>query len=288
MSAVSFKHTNRPIVTSIKQNYEKGNTFSEGFLSSVYDRKYMDDEDVKDIVSDYADKIPKKDIDYFTRKKIALTDFDTPEVIETRLDCLNAKPVTVNDDEYKENHEKIVREHFSQIDNTPVENKMVIMTGFPASGKSYLIEQEYKDRYYVADIDEVKKMFPSFEESGKRLNTLHSVSRDILQKELIPYAQKEGKNIVVPTTGLSEYIERLSKPAKENGYNVEIVHTTTSHENAMRAVVKRFEREGRFIDPVFVAMRAPYLDSQLEDFTNSNLVDKITVIQSYLNAESVA
>lgn len=157
---------------------------------------------------------------------------------------------------------------------------MVIITGLPASGKSKLIKNKYNEDYYIADIDIIKSLFPSYEREGKKLNNLHSISRKILQQAIIPKVINQGKNIVIPTTGLEEYLIRLATPAKANGYNVEIIHCSLSPTESIKNILERFEREGKFVDPYFVMLRAPYMEEPFTDLKDSKLIDKMTVIRN--------
>ena len=92
-------------------------------------------------------------------------------------------------------------------------------------------------------------------------------------------AIKQGRNIAIPTTGLSEYVVRLATPAKKNGYQVKLVHINVDKETAIQRVMDRYQREGRFIDPYFVATRAPYMESELVNFENPELVDEVEILE---------
>lgn len=236
-------------------------------------------DDITGLAINVAGKIPKTDLDYCIEKKVPLTEVDTQEVLDIRQKNKNAKVVDKTDDLFARNHQAILQHEFELLNKVPQERKMLIITGLSGAGKSTYLDSINGNEYYVADIDDIKKLFPEYE-TRKVDNTLHNVSRSIMQEEIIPEAIKQGRNIAIPTTGLAEYVERLATPAKQNGYQVKLVHVKIDKEKAMHRVMDRFEREGRFIDPYFIATRAPYMDSELACFENPNLVDEVEVIET--------
>ena len=94
------------------------------------------------------------------------------------------------------------------------DKKLIFVTGLSASGKSYYISQHFIDDYYVADVDLIKKEFPSYEETGKRTNSLHEVSKHLVYETILPTAILSGKNVVIPTTGLCNFIEKIADFSK--------------------------------------------------------------------------
>ncbi len=236
-------------------------------------------DDITELAINAAGKIPKTDLDYCIEKKVPLTEVDTQEILEIRQRNKNSKAVEKTDDIFAQNHEAILAHEFDLLSKVPQERKMLIITGLSGAGKSTYLDSINTDEYYVADIDDIKKLFPEYE-TRKEDNTLHNISRSIMQEEIIPEAIKQGRNIAIPTTGLGEYVERLASPAKANGYQVKLVHIKIDKEKAMHRVMDRYQREGRFIDPYFIATRAPYMDSELACFENPDLVDEVEVIEN--------
>lgn len=235
-------------------------------------------EDITQLAVNQAGKIPESDLDYCIERKIPLTRIDTQEVLDIRKNNKNASAVEKTDDLYLKNHDMVLSHEFELLKKVPQDKKMLIITGLSGSGKSTYLNSINFDEYYVADIDDVKKLFPEYE-TRKKDNTLHNVSRSIMQEEIIPEAIKQGRNIAIPTTGLSEYVVRLATPAKKNGYQVKLVHINVDKETAMQRVMDRYQREGRFIDPYFVATRAPYMESELVNFENPELVDEVEILE---------
>lgn len=236
-------------------------------------------DDITGLAINAAGKIPKTDLDYCIEKKVPLTEVDTQEVLDIRQRNKNAKTIEKTDDLYIENHDAVLNHELDLLSKIPQERKMLIITGLSGAGKSTYLDSINTDEYYVADIDDIKKLFPEYE-TRKEDNTLHNISRSIMQEEIIPEVIKQGRNIAIPTTGLAEYVERLATPAKQNGYQVKLVHVKIDKEKAMHRVMDRYQREGRFIDPYFIATRAPYMDSELVCFENPELVDEVEVIEN--------
>ena len=259
------------------KRFDKAGQVPKFYISFLRKMNLLTDEQILEIVEKYPDKIDKFDLDWLIENRVPLTKFDTAKIIENRIACKNATEVNEQSKEYLDT---ILNTEFEKFARTPNDKKMVIVTGLPASGKSQLIEREFNENYYIADIDIIKTMFPSYEKEGKKLNNLHSISRKILQQEIIPKAIEQGKNIVIPTTGLEEYIVRLATPAKANGYNVEIIHCSTTPAESIKNVIDRFEREERFVDPYFVTLRAPYLKEPFTDLKKTKLIDGITTINN--------
>ena len=146
-------------------------------------------------------------------------------------------------------------------------------------GKSYFIKKENLSKdFYIADCDLIKEQFPAYiQNNAKSLNTLHDISRELLQQQILPYAVKNNKNIAIPTTGGMDYIEILVKFARIFGYNVEVVYIKNSPEKAMKNLVNRYINTGRWVDPFFAAQRADILPSHMLQLENSNLVDKYSI-----------
>lgn len=257
----------------------KDSKLAEGELMSLYETQRINRDDVT-YIAFYSDTaFPKKDMDYFIDKKIPLTLRDDANIVLTRYENKHTEPVKTTDKLFIDNHEKILQHEMQALEKVPQEGKMLIITGHSGSGKSTYLNSINNDEYYVADIDEIKKLFPEYE-TRKKDNSLHNCSRSILQEEIIPEAIKQRRNIAIPTTGLSEYIVRLATPAKENGYNVKLAHVKVDPNLAMLRVARRYDLEGRFVDPYFITIRKPFLDSQIADFENSDLVDEIEIIEN--------
>ncbi len=253
--------------------------FPENSLMFMHWTGGLNSDDLTRLAIDAAGKIPKADLDYCIEQKVPLTEVDTQEVLDIRKKNKSAKPVDKTDDLFVENHDAILAHELALLESVPQERKMLIITGLSGSGKSTYLNSINGSDYYVADVDDVKKLFAEYE-TRKVDNTLHNVSRSIMQEEIIPEAIRQGRNIAIPTTGLSEYVVRLAAPAKENGYKVKLVHIKTDKETAMQRVMDRYQREGRFIDPYFIATRAPYMDSELVNFENPDLVDEVEIIEN--------
>lgn len=271
-----FNHKN--FVRFIEQKL-KSSELLEKAIMFMHITGGLTSEDVTGLAINAAGKIPKTDLDYCIEQKVPLTEIDTPDVLDIRKRNKNANAIQKTDVLYTENHDAVLQHEFDLLSKVPQERKMLIITGLSGAGKSTYLDSINANEYYVADIDDIKKLFPEYE-TRKEDNTLHNISRSIMQEEIIPEAIKQGRNIAIPTTGLSEYVERLAKPAKENGYQVKLVHLKIDKEKAMHRVMDRYHKEGRFIDPYFIATRAPYMDSELANFENPDLVDEVEILEN--------
>lgn len=266
-------------IEKLKYLFNSTNIIEDYYLPFLYEQKKVQASDLTEIIESNPEKISREDINYFIRHHIPLTHLDNELIINNRLNCLNAKSFTKDSDEYINNNKNILKHELALVDKAPAEKKLVIVTGLPGSGKSFFIENENLSKnFYIADCDAIKEQFPAYiEDNAMFLNTLHDISRKILQQQILPYALKNNKNVVIPTTGWADYVEMLASVAKKFGYNVEVVYMKTTPEKSMKNVINRFMNGGRWVDPFFTVQRAVYLDSQMMKFKNSNLIDKFTV-----------
>lgn len=278
---VSFgdKNSNYRNSENLKYLYSCTSVMRDHYLPFLYEQNKIQVSDLTEIIESNPEKISNDDINYFIRHRIPLTHLDNEFIINNRLNCLNAKSFTKDSDEYKNNNKNILKHELALIDKVPAEKKLIIVTGLPGSGKSFFIEKEnLANEFYVADCDKIKEQFPAYiEDNAKSLNTLHDISRDILHKQILPYALKNNKNVVIPTTGWIDYVKLLANVGKVCGYSVEIVYMKTTPEKSMKNVINRFMNGGRWVDPFFTLQRATSLDSQMMQFKNSNLIDKFTI-----------
>ncbi len=227
------------------------------------------------------EKVNSSDLAYFIKNKIALTKYDTPKIIENRLRCLETIPYNETDDEYINNISRILNTEFQKLEKVPNGRKIIIVSGIPACGKSEFIKQNYKsDEYYLADVDIIKSLFSAYEKGGKALNNLHKLSQKILHYKIIPAVITQGKNAIIPTTGLNDYVEQIATPAKKYGYNVEQIHIIRDKAESIKSAIKRFEDTDRFVDPFFILLRASQMAKQGNGPKEAGLLDKKTIINS--------
>ncbi len=246
----------------------------------LYSKNLITDKNIIFILEKFCKIIKISNLSYLIRKGIPLTRFDTPEIIENRIKCLNAKIYDTQSMEYKENIDSILKKEFSKLDRIPNDKKFVIVAGLPACGKTTLIDNEFAGDFYIADLDIIKKYFPAYNSEGKDLNNLHELSRHILYHEIMPKVVKQGKNIVFPTTGTSKYVKEIIAPIKSIGYNVELIYIQCSVEHSVKSIIDRFKKGGRYMDPYYVLQRAYYIKKIPLDLKKSKLVDKVTMINS--------
>ena len=263
-------------VKKLKSLFMNTEVIGKKYLPFLYEYNKINLSDLTEIIETNPNKISKDDIDYFIEKRVPLTRYDNDAVITNRLNCNNAISYTIDSDEYQNNNKNILKHELEMVNKAASDRKLIIVAGLPASGKSYFINKENLSKdFYIADCDVIKEQFPAYTKgNAKSLNTLHDISREILQQHILPYAVKNNKNIALPTTGETEYIETLAKSAKLFGYNVEIVYVKIPLKKSIENIVDRYLNSGRWVDPFFAAKRAANIDSQMMEIKNSKYVDK--------------
>jgi len=257
---------------------DKRNKLPSMELVERYKTQDISDSELVTFLEKYPEKLPYVDYKFFVNNKVPLTKHDTPEILQTRLETMNATSCQYDSEEFLQNKKRVLSQEIEKIKKVPAEQKLVFITGLSGAGKSHYISENYSENYYVADVDLIKKEFPSYETSGKRLNTLHEVSKLLLHGSILPTALISGKNVVMPTTGLSDFVKRIAIPAKNLGYTVEVRHIEVSKEKAMQNVVERFERDGRFVDPYFVLKRAQKMQEQPQIYEKAKYVDNVVMV----------
>lgn len=257
---------------------DKKNKLPPMELADRYKKQDISASELVTFLEKYPEKLPSADYKFFVNKNVPLTKYDTPEILQTRQEMMNATSCQYDSKEFLQNKKRVLNQEIEKIKKVPAERKLVFVTGLSGAGKSHYISENYADDYYLADVDLIKKEFPSYETKGKRLNTLHEVSKFLLHGSILPTALISGKNIVMPTTGLSDFIKKIAIPAKNLGYTVEVRHIDVPKEKAMQNVVERFERDGRFVDPYFVLKRAQKMQEQTQIYEKAKYVDNVVVI----------
>lgn len=241
----------------------------------------LPNEQLINIIEQAPEKISTLELNYLTKKMVPLTKFDTPKIIENRLKCLEATQYNEMSQEYIDNIDNILHTEYKKLEKVPNGRKIIIVSGIPASGKSEFIKHNYKpEEYYIADVDIIKKQFPAYEKDGKYLNNLHKLSQGILHKKILPAAIMQGKNTIIPTTGLNGYVEQIAEPAKKYGYTVERIHIKRDKSEAIKSAITRFEETGRFVDPFFILLRDSQMNKQGNELKKSGLLDKNIIINS--------
>lgn len=156
-------------------------------------------------------------------------------------------------------HQQIIDYYKSRF-TTPNENPVIVATGgLPGAGKSQGIKQvpEYKE-YLNINADDIKTMFPEY--NGTNAAFLHEES-DALARRIFDMAVEARQNLVLDVT-----MKSLGNPGKgqndglagrleafaAQGYEIQIQFTEVSLDTAVREVIDRYFREGRFVPPDYV------------------------------------
>ncbi len=211
-----------------------------------------------------------------------LTSVDTPDVIEARY--IDAKKGSLDPNTLTADEKSFARRPFlEKMANTPQEKKLVIVTGRGGSGKSTIVEKLLKlDKdHLLLDSDEIKKLLPGYN-NGQGANYVHEAST-ALNNDLFNLALENGTNIVMPTTGYPDYLNKLIQQAHAKGYNIEIIHSDIKMETSMSRAVERYvkgelQADGinthRFVDPAYIE-RGAYVDQVITNFKDNPFVREI-------------
>jgi predicted ABC-type ATPase len=175
---------------------------------------------------------------------------------DVRAQIKNGTPTTslkVNGEwtpERQKLHEKIIDSFFDK--KKPVKNPELIFTGgIPGSGKSSILDGRIKNHVLV-DSDEIKKQLPEYK--GWNAPLVHDESTELAQR-VFDRAVQDGYNIVNDGTLRSRRLtEELLQAATDAGYRSKLIFVDTSIPNALKRMVSRFEKTGRFIDPAFLGV----------------------------------
>ncbi len=259
-------------------------TFPKGLISYLSRKKILKDETLIRLVEHFPENISAKDYDYFIQHRIKLTKYDDDYILNMRKSLRNNN-VLPSDESYTELTREAHQIELEKLSNVPSDRKMVIVTGLAGSGKSTYIKQNGLDKdYYIADVDIIKRLLNGDETDQANLN-FHNLSQHILQKGLIPEIFNKGKNIVLPTTGMMEYIDRLAVAAKNNGYNVSIVHINTELHSCVERALLRNKTLDKFTDPLFIYKRTKANKNLIAQLKKSDLVDSLSIYEN--NAEGL-
>ena len=97
-----------------------------------------------------------------------------------------------------------------------------------------------------------KEMLPEFER-GIGAGRVHLESTRIADEWLINRASKNGDNFVIPWVGKNiDKIRGLVRDARNEGYSVYLHLNELGNDKAARRAVKRYLKDGRFVDPDYI------------------------------------
>ena len=253
--------------------------FPKLYLASIYKKGIISNEQLLGIIEKFADRIDKSDIDYFGQHRIPVTKYDTPEIIENRLQALSAPIYDENSDEYLRNIDCIIDIESKILSKATNNRKMLLLFGLPATGKTEIINKIHLDSdYYVADVDYIKNYFPSFIMSGKRLNNFQNLSQRILLQKILPRAINDGKNVIIPTTGYIKTVYEHAIPAKSKGYSIDVTYLKSTAEHSIKSMIKRYNNGGIYVDPFFVLSRSKKLQNFENELKECKYIDNISII----------
>lgn len=141
--------------------------------------------------------------------------------------------------------------------NVRKENKAVIVTGLPASGKSSSLVNPLSQYFgaKVLDSDIIKQLLPEFD-NGWGADLVHKESGDLnrkLLKRVIGNKDEITDNLILPIVGDSvEKVDEYIKTLTAAGYDVQVMTNELSNDEASMRNILRFFSDNRFLEPKFV------------------------------------
>lgn len=133
-------------------------------------------------------------------------------------------------------------------------NRLDIVLGLPASGKSSTIVNDVSQKYHskLIDCDEAKKLLPEYNR-GWGSNAVHKESQMIEQLAFLDTI-RQGKNVVLPKVGgdYEKLLKQYIMPAKNAGYKIYVHYVEVNRNVALGRMLNRFLEEGRFLDPKLI------------------------------------
>lgn len=216
--------------------------------------------------------------------KLPLTRFDTPQCIAEREDSLTFHHQLVEQDLPRETadintperaalRDQIVDRLYGQ-GAAKKEHQAWIFIGMPAAGKSTLSDPISKENGAIdIDGDNIREAIPEWNQTHSFL--LVNKEKKALQTRLLERAADNGDNITfqwVPGIGIGSPDENL-KMLKDKGYTVHMVYLDLPVEEAIKRGMGRFEKTGRFTDPLIELVGRDGPVTTYEHLKHSPLID---------------
>lgn len=181
-------------------------------------------------------------------------------------------------------HDDIIEEFFNKAKCLlPADTPIAIMTGgSPGSGKSTYINKNIawlnnKGLLHI-DADEIRAKLPEYKGWNASQTVLET--NEILNKLLDRIGEPCDVDILYDgtMTSVTSHLKLLKK-IKSLGYKTFIIYMKIKKEDSLRRILKRYERDGRFVPPIVVYKFFENEDSGLNEI--KKLVDGYVVIDSY-------
>lgn len=152
------------------------------------------------------------------------------------------------------------------IDNeqkTPMAKQMIVMVGFPASGKSSYVQEHYKNSHVRVNLDTIKK-------------------RD-KERTILTAILSTGVNVVIDNTNLTiEHRKRYTDMAKDYGYSVTALCIDVPAAECISIDNKRHKSEKVGTRWINALVRSYELVNEYEDFEDV-IVIKPTPVTNFEN-----
>lgn len=174
--------------------------------------------------------------------------------------------------------------------------EVVIMGGGGGSGKSYLIKSQYiqvapqsaKKAVHINPDDikdglpEYKQMLSSNDENVRK-NAANFVQQEssIIAERIYSLAVAKGYSVVYDGTGSDmKQMERFTSQARKSGAVVKAYYVQAPIDVALKNAEKRYETEGRYVDPARLIEAHRKVSSNFEKMVEKGFFDETSLIQN--------
>ena len=251
--------------------------FLETYGESLYENVLVvnsSNENAAEAAALFASGEPTKIIKAKGLAKDRLTAFDNDKVIDERYRTAIAgslDPKSLTDEQI----ETILKPFVEKLINAPQERKLIIITGRAAAGKSTIVDklENLNENYFIPDADVIKEQLPGYKENGT--GYVHNASV-ALNRQLVDAALEGGTNLVMQTTGWHSYVQEVITYAKNQGYDVQLIHSNVDPDKSAIRSIKRFESTGRYVEP-YLILHSDYVNDIVPTFKNNPDLSKVTV-----------
>lgn len=224
----------------IKNEWEKGNLVKE---------------DIQDLFTEAAGIVSNEDFKYFASREFKLTPFDNDETIKARKYNITHKELDLNSDYYKEKEVEIINREFQKLEKADSGKNLLIVDGFPGSGKTTAYRNFIKnsdEEYYITDVDDLRMDFSELYNGGIGSGLVHKAVSNLYKNKIIPEALAKNKNIVYQMCGSYENLNDVLQKARKNGYTINYININTNSSASIINSNNRQKTNGRFMDPYII------------------------------------
>lgn len=131
------------------------------------------------------------------------------------------------------------------------EPTFILMGGLPGSGKSSIVKEMALDNYVRIDSDAIKMALPEY--AGWNAALLQLEADDVIGKLMVRAASERRNVLLDGTMKTYEKANRLTDVMANLGYKIGVVFSDVAPEEAIQRAITRYQKAGRFVDPLAIA-----------------------------------